>query len=280
MRAGTGQWARVFHAGHAGHTGQVTAVCCADGAAVLSGGRDRNLIVWDVEAGGARQVFEGASLGVAGSVTDVAGNGGPMVISAHMDGVINIFDCRTAGRVQALKGHHGAVFDVGLGAGWEIVSASADHTARIWDLRQGVDVLSFPHDDGVLAVALAGAQLVAGGLDNALSFWTVPRAGAGPPRRPARRHAVHEDWVRHIHVEGEWVVSGGKDATVRVSARRPGPDGAAPPAPLTFELGSDVRGLATDPEGVYASCADGSLHLLDFAGALDEPRQASASVVR
>ena len=91
---------------------------------------------------------------------------------------------------------------------------------------------------------------------------------------------MHEDWVRHIHVEGEWVVSGGKDATVRVSARRPGPDGAAPPAPLTFELGSDVRGLATDPEGVYASCADGSLHLLDFAGALDEPRQASASVVR
>ena len=117
MRAGTGQWARVFHAGHGGHTGQVTAVCCADAAAVLSGGRDRNLIVWDVEAGGARQVFEGASLGVAGSVTDVAGNGGPMVISAHMDGVINIFDCRTAGRVQALKGHHGAVFDVGLGAG-------------------------------------------------------------------------------------------------------------------------------------------------------------------
>ena len=41
-----------------------------------------------------------------------------------------------------------------------------------------------------------------------------------------------------------------------------------------------MRGLATDPEGVYASCADGSLHLLDFAGALDELRQASASVVR
>ena len=279
MRAGTGQWAHVFHAGHGGHTGQVTAVCCADAAAVLSGGRDRNLIVWDVEAGGARQVFEGASFGVAGSVTDVAGNGGPMVISAHMDGMINIFDERTAGRVQALKGHHGAVFDVGLGAGWEVVSASADHTARIWDLRQGVDVLSFPHDDGVLAVALAGAQLVTGGLDNALSFWTVPRAGRGPPPKPARRRAVHEDWVRHIHVEGEWVVSGGKDATVRVSARRPGPDGA-PPDPLTFELGSDVRGLATDPEGVYASCADGSLHLLDFAGALDAPRQASASVVR
>src|SRR5216683_414892 len=82
-------------------------------------------------------------------------------------------ELRTNSRLL-LRGHTDAVLYAAYsGDGTKIVTASADHTARIWDAHTGRQVASLRHDDDVLMAEFSpdGAFVTTGSEDNTARVW-------------------------------------------------------------------------------------------------------------
>eukprot|EP01105_Mastigella_eilhardi_P022968 TRINITY_DN5736_c0_g1_i1.p1 TRINITY_DN5736_c0_g1~~TRINITY_DN5736_c0_g1_i1.p1 ORF type:complete len:435 (+),score=104.88 TRINITY_DN5736_c0_g1_i1:73-1305(+) len=119
--------------------------------------------------------------------------------------------------VRRLRGHTRAVNCLGrVGSTRDhckVVSASADATIRVWDLRTGqcrrmMGVVGLCREINCLQVA--GRAAVVGLRDASIEVWDL-----GPARR-VRVLLGHADAVRCLHVRGALVVSGSLDQTVRV----------------------------------------------------------------
>src|SRR5260370_21528049 len=84
-------------------------------------------------------------------------------------------ELRTNSRLQ-FRGHTDAVLYAAYSSdGTTIVTASADHTARIWDTHTGRQVASLRHDDDVLMAEFSpdGAFVTTGSEDNTARVWDV-----------------------------------------------------------------------------------------------------------
>src|SRR6266404_9601412 len=85
-------------------------------------------------------------------------------------------ELRTNSRLL-LRGHKDAVLYAAYSSdGAKIVTASADHTARIWDARTGTQLITpLQHDDDVLMAEFSpdGAFVVTGSEDHTARVWDV-----------------------------------------------------------------------------------------------------------
>ena len=77
--------------------------------------------------------------------------------------------------IRTLRGHVGAVYQVGWSADSRLViSASKDTTAKVWDIRTGRILEDLPgHHDEVYAVDWSpdGQRVASGGKDRKLKVW-------------------------------------------------------------------------------------------------------------
>ena len=160
----------------ASHANWVRAACWSpDGTVAASGGDDKLVKVWDVEAAKATATFfehEKAVRGVCFSAD------GTCVVACGDDAAINVWDTRTKGLLQHYTAHTGPCTSVAVDpkqAGRYLASTGADGTVKLYDLRQGQLLYTLEgHAGGAAACAFSGMStkgelLASGGADRTVT---------------------------------------------------------------------------------------------------------------
>ena len=262
------------------HVGVVSRIAVSrDGRRVVSGGHDGVVRLADLETGAGREVGRHQA-----RVTAVLFIADGRIVSAGADGYIVVWPL-AGGAGRRLSGHEGPVGPV-LEAGDRLISAGSDGTVRLWSLDgaepriltrhgdevnalalspDGTTVYSGGYDGAVRAVALAGGEprtlaqrtvrvlclsASGSGLAAALADGTVEWIEADGAARRLGSHAGIAEWTA-ISPDGEWLATGGADATVRLFGLRSGASRI-----LRGHRGA-VNGLSFAPDGSsLASIAD------------------------
>ena len=220
-----------------GHLDLVSALAFSpDGKRALSAGYDHELILWD--------------LGRAARVPGFASPAGlkyPQAVAFSPDGKSLLATSREevllmdpSGKVeQRLRGHAGWLTAARF-AGKQILTASDDGTARVWDKATGKELRKLSgHAGPVLCIALGAAGLLTGGADGTLRLWQ------GGTSRVFRKHAEGVCAAAFSSTE-RYTLSVSRDANVLRwaigKARVP-----APPA-----VGSEKGSKTLRPEASFA----------------------------
>jgi len=156
---------------------------------------DCTLGLWDMVSGSPMRVLQGRT-GRKTFLVPVDGGGGdcgPRLVTSGRRGTVQVWDVDRGMAVEVLKGHVGtvkclaAVPSGGIGGAARVVSCSTDQTARLWELN---DAAASPDPDA------ATASIPLDGNDQTVTCLTTVCSIGG--------------------VGSIQVVSGGKDATLRV----------------------------------------------------------------
>lgn len=165
--------------------------------------------------------------------------------------------------------------------GDQAVTASADETARLWDVKTGRELRQYLGHTGpvyCLAVSADGRTLVTGAQDNSVRVWDIPLA------KPILRVAGHDTSASGISLspDGRFLVSTGGDRAVRFwETVRLQTQGAAmaPAAEVPDRTAAVVRaGHATDvvasayrADGLMFATADTAGEIRLWSPFLDAP---------
>ncbi|MGC3972338.1 MAG: WD40 repeat domain-containing protein [Pirellulales bacterium] len=143
VRAATLETTVEYH----GHTSRVTAlVFTPDGRGLVSISDDRTAKVWDVPGVREPRLVEAdefKTFAVAYSPN------GRLLASGGADGVVRITDLTAvdeSAKPRELRGHGAAVRVVRFVNDDKILTGAEDNTARLWDLKDGKELRSWPHD--------------------------------------------------------------------------------------------------------------------------------------
>jgi guanine nucleotide-binding protein subunit beta-2-like 1 protein len=181
-----------------GHNGWVTSLATAldDPTMLLSGSRDKSVIVWKLE----RKTQQRTAAQQGGATLDVN------VVEGTM--------------VRRLVGHNHFVQDVDISSDRQYaLSASWDGTLRLWNLKTGVTTKRFVgHKKDVLSVAFSAdnRQIVSGSRDRTINVWNT----IGVLKKSLDEMDAHRDWVTCVrfspNVDEPVIVSSARDFTVKV----------------------------------------------------------------
>src|SRR6266481_453633 len=170
-------------------------------------------------------------------------------------------ELRTNSRLL-LRGHRDAVLYAAYSSdGTKIVTASADHTARIWDARTGRQLTSpLQHDDDVLMAEFSpdGGFVVTGSEDHTARVWDVQTGRPiGVPMQ-----ATHAIRYVNLSPDGRLIATGADDGRAQIWDARTG----LPVSPVIRYHGS-VFSINFSPDGsrVVTGTADGVAEILDLA---------------
>lgn len=159
-----------------GHRGAVHALALLPDGRLLSGGYDRALRAWDLQAGALLaeleplpQAINDLALSPAGDWLAVAGDDRKVHLLPLVGGEL---DSLVGPGARALSGHHLAVASVAWsGDGRRLVSGSEDESARLWEVESGRLLAATPDIGGELwQVAVTGDRVYT----VARSWRTVP----------------------------------------------------------------------------------------------------------
>src|SRR5258708_33360851 len=163
-------------------------------------------------------------------------------------------ELRTNSRLL-LRGHKDAVLYAAYSSdGTKIVSASADHTARIWDARTGRQLTSpLQHDDDVLMAEFSpdGGFVVTGSEDHTARVWDVQTGRPiGVPMQ-----ATHAIRYANLSPDGRLIATGADNGQARIWDARTG----LPVSPLIRYHGTVFSiNFSPDASRVVTATADGA----------------------
>ncbi|KAJ3051144.1 SCF ubiquitin ligase complex subunit cdc4, partial [Rhizophlyctis rosea] len=182
---------------------------------------------------------------------------GDKIVSGSDDQTIHIYSTKTGELQQRLEGHEGGVWALQY-SGYTLVSGSTDRTVRVWDMETGKCTHLFEgHTSTVRCLMIVSPQkstdfpgtmepdvplIVTGSRDATLRVWRLPdpkrdpeynpgnNNGSSPPSpddgpsNPYFMHVLngHTSSVRAIAGQGNVLVSGSYDTTVRIWDLRTG----------------------------------------------------------
>lgn len=229
-----------------GHAGAVSAVAFSKDGALVSGGADKKLIVWNLMPEWKLERTIGSSSGespLVGRVNALAfsadgkslasGSGEP-----SRSGELKIWNPATGQLVREVKNAHSdAVLGVEFSRdGTLLASGAADKFVKVFTVADGKLVKSFEgHTHQVLGVSWKrdGRTLVSAGADNAVKIWNLE---TGEVKRTVAGFTKEATSIVFVGVTDQFLTTGG-DSKVR----------------LVSEAGSDVRTFAGATDFVYAS---------------------------
>lgn len=124
------------------HADAVTALAFSpDGSALVSGGRDGVLKLWDAKTGAALRSFNVR----AGAINAIAFSpDGKTIVSGGDDRMVRLWDVASGALLRTLEGHTASVFSVTYSRdGKAVASLSRDNTMKLWDAVSGVTARDF-----------------------------------------------------------------------------------------------------------------------------------------
>ncbi|MBW3597416.1 MAG: WD40 repeat domain-containing protein, partial [Planctomycetes bacterium] len=164
----------------AGHEGAVHSVAAfADGRAIISGGADKTMRLWNLETGALVTTLAGPAAEVTAVATSPAGR---QVAAACADGNLHLWSLPDTLPKEPLPpirtiAHSAPLRDVSFGDNGRMIAACGDdNLVRIYDVAAGYELERFAgHTAPALAVAMADSAktLVTGGGDNMARLWTM-----------------------------------------------------------------------------------------------------------
>ena len=198
-----------------GHTGAVNCLCPISPNALLSGGADGTVRLWNVEIGQEILKFTGAQGSIEMLIFSkkhlaVAGAGNGREIALWSTGAADV-------QVTYLVGHTSPVTALCLTQQEQLVSSSRDGTVRLWNIPTREEIGRFSgHDHWVLCVATWRDSIIAGGDDATIRVWDI-RSG-----RPIHVLEGHTAPVRALMIDPltERLYSYGEDRRLNVWSLR------------------------------------------------------------
>ncbi|CAN7761319.1 DUF4365 domain-containing protein [Cupriavidus necator] len=192
-----------------GHRGAVRTLCFNESnSRVVSTGVDRTARLWDVTTGSCLHTYDKEQQGVNTAIF-VESN----VALGGKSTTIQIYD--EAGVASKIfRGHTGEVLALQV-SGHRLISASADQTIRVWDLRTGqcLRVLE-GHTAEVRSLSLSakGNLLLSGSGDRTIRMWDCSTGLC------LQTFDAHTDAIQTLawHPLDHLIVSGGADRTLRM----------------------------------------------------------------
>jgi WD40 repeat protein len=130
---------------------------------------------------------------------------GKTVLTAGADpnADVKLWDARSGRLLRTLSGHKSYILDVALTAGGDkLLTASEDHTVRVWDTQTGKSEVVFSHKAGVnKVVVLPGDKLaVSGGEEPTAKVWELATG------KLKFELSDHDSAVREVEVVSDQVV--------------------------------------------------------------------------
>jgi small GTP-binding protein len=184
-----------------------------DGKYALSGSRDKDVRVWDVENERRLRKLQGHTGGVEG----VAWSGdGRFALSGSVDKTMRLWEVEPGRLKRIFEGHADAVLSVAWSADQlHVLSGSRDKTIRLWlaDTELCIKVFS-GHTDGVESATLSKDSrfVVSGSADKTVRLWEVDTG------RCMRVFEGHTDAVLSVawSVDQKCILSASRDKSVKL----------------------------------------------------------------
>ncbi|MBD2311023.1 DnaJ domain-containing protein [Desertifilum sp. FACHB-1129] len=194
-----------------------------DGQRLATGHQDGSVSLWNVATGTCTYSFYGHSQEVlAVAVSSQQG----IVVSAGGNREnryqINSWNLATQTLLKSFfypetaESHASVIYALAITPDSKtLVSASADRTIRLWDLKSGRGLRTLQgHEDSVNAIAISpeGQFLVSGSADKTVKIWSLKNAQTLHTLRE------HSGWVTTVAVSpnGLWLASGSTDKSVNL----------------------------------------------------------------
>ncbi|KAI6005005.1 WD40-repeat-containing domain protein [Pisolithus orientalis] len=135
---------------------------------------------------------------------------GCALVSGSGDGAVRMWDMRTGQAHRTLTGHTGPVTCLQFDE-VHIVSGSLDKSIRIWDVRTGGTFETIEYDHGVSCLQFDSRKVIAATGENGIKIYN----------RTTMQHSTlttngHTRPVERLRYMDRYLVSGGRDATVKV----------------------------------------------------------------
>ncbi len=196
-----------------------------DGTRAALAFEDGTLCVWRVEDG---TKLTAINVRPPRSQEDLYGGSPPTCCAFLPDGrrlvvaggsarsALEIRDLGSGERLLRLEGHTRTVTKCAVSPGGEwIVSASEDHTLRLWEAETGAELAKLTgHTDGIRDCAFSpdGRSIVSGSKDHTVKVWSVAAALGGAASRG------HNDFVTAcaFSLDGSRLITSSYDETVKL----------------------------------------------------------------
>jgi hypothetical protein len=153
-----------------------------DGRRIVTGGRDRLVILWDAMTG--QKIFD--LRGHAGPVKSVAFSpDGRWIASAGVDQTVRVWDATTGREALVLRGHTDTVNGVAFTPDSKRLASAGDLTIKIWDPVTGLEVITLRgHSRHVNGAAFSpdGRLVVSGSGDGTVKIWDATPLDTKPVR--------------------------------------------------------------------------------------------------
>jgi guanine nucleotide-binding protein subunit beta-2-like 1 protein len=202
-----------------GHGGWVTSIAttAANPNMIVSGSRDKNLIVWELTKEQNNYGYAKRALtGHAHFVSDVViSSDGQFAISASWDKSLRLWELATGKTTRRFIDHEKDVLSVAFSQdNRQIVSASRDRTIKLWNTlgECKFTITEGGHSDWVSCVRFSPTQqpvVVSGGWDRVVKVWNLTTC------QLETNLIGHTGYINTVTVspDGSLCASGGKDGT-------------------------------------------------------------------
>jgi WD40 repeat protein len=244
-----------------GHTGAVTAVA-AHGDALVSGGEDGTVRIWDLAEGRAVRQRRGH----AGWVYAVAiSPDGRTIASAGDDMTIRLWRLDTGESTGILSGHRRRIRGLAFAADGRLVSGAEDGSACLWDTHR-TSLIRTMRTPGCpvwsIAVGVADTLIAAAGEDEFVRLYDLDSGDL------IEEKAAHRDWIRAVSFAGDMLITASGDGSIRMWKV----SGQEFTLVRTTDTPARVRAVAVSPEAdfIVAAIEDATLRAFTADGPAGE----------
>jgi len=236
-------------------------------------GRDKSIIIWDIQSGKEISRLEGHDGQI---LTLVLIPNTPKLLSGGVDKTIILWNYETKEKIKVLKEHKDIVRRIKLSPNCQSFVSGGDDGMIIWDLEKMYPLIDpISHSKGIrsLAITFDSNKLISGSMDHSIKIWDF-KTGKTLGEFPNNKSTAY---VLMVTKDSKHVISGGWDKIIRFW------DLEKMTLVRTMEGHTDtIRTLLIQGDGkIISGSTDKSIRIWDFSSQTEKTLlEGHSSVVR